>query len=134
MTKAREKNIERKIHPLWEKKGLYITSLESEVKKLEEEIQEEKDKLKEKLAQLGIDVYEGKAIKLTRRISPKQYGVSLETALKYASLQELANAKVLDAKLKPFEKLMKKKNITLTPKEYMELRGAVEYLTIRKKK
>ena len=44
------------------------------------------------------------------------------------------NAKVLDAKLKPFEKLMKKKNITLTPKEYMELRGAVEYLTIRKKK
>ena len=128
-----KKNIETTIHGTWEDKGLRVLTLESEVKQREEEVTELKTDLKEQLASQKIDVYQGREVILTRRLSPRQYGVVLGTATKYATFQELEEAGALNVNLKPFEELMRRKNIKLSPKEYMEVRGAVEYLQARKK-
>jgi len=127
------KNIEKTIHSTWEEKGLQVIGIEAEIKQMEEEITEVKVDLKDQLAAQKIDVYQGRDVILTRRLSPKQYGVVFETAIKYASLKELAEAGVLGINLKSFQGLLQSKNITLSPGEYLELRGAVEYLTVRKK-
>jgi hypothetical protein len=127
------KNIETTVHGTWEDKGLRVVTLENEIKQRTEESTEIKTGLKDELASQRIDVYQGREVILTRRISPIQYGVSFEVATKYATLTELAEVGALNVDLKPFEELMTRKNITLVPEEYLELRKPTEYLIARKK-
>jgi hypothetical protein len=127
------KNIETTVHGTWEDKGLRVVTLENEIKQRTEESTEIKTGLKDELASQRIDIYQGREVILTRRISPRQYGVSFEVATKYATLAELAEVGALNVDLKPFEELMTRKNITLVPEEYLELRKPTEYLQARKK-
>jgi len=126
--------IETQYHPSWEDRGKHIARIETDIKSLENEVNEGKTQLKEELVIGNIVKYNGKEIIMTRRISPKRYVLPVENALQYASVDELLRFKAIQqVDIKRFKELIGQKNVTVPESAYIVGQGGVEYLTIRLK-